>query len=1121
MHCWRIITRLLPAIVGLIPCVATASPQTNGPVQAWTIRTNTAGQRSLFVNLATNGIAEITPYAPDVVRVRFYFLGTTNFFDREEISIAKSLTNWPAFSSSFTAASATNFLIETDDLQVEVVFSNRFQVHFKDASGRDLLRDRRLEWDSDYFMMSDGTGYAQVSWPESSGISNRPTGFKLKAVKEMPTNSAFFGLGDEAGPLNRRGRVFQFWTQDTFTFSEFRNPKYTALPFWYGVQAATTSRAAYAYGIFFNNPARPVVDLSATNGTYSFEAGDDQIDYFFFGGGASNTMAAVIDRFSELTGRPALLPKWGYGYHQSRHSYMTPGEVTNLITTFRSMDIPCDAVYLDIGHQKNEGQPHQLSFNSNFSNMPGLISFATNQGIQLVPIIEPLLTTNDPLHAVAASNLYFIKDNTLANFVGTNYLGSISWLDFTITPTRDWWRGLLTNYLASNGFQSIWNDLNEPNENGLPLNTLWYLGGRYGDFSTNDTRRWTAINRNTYSLWQSQVSYEALKAQYPSLRPFVLSRSAWPGIQAYALGWSGDNASSYDHLRYDTRLALSVMISGQAQFGNDIGGFSGDTTSALLSRWLEAGVLAPFYRNHSNFGTADQEPYAFDESSTLFNRYWIQFRYRLMPYLYSLAYRASTNGLPMNVPTVFCFMQDSNTWSQNEYDFMAGSHLLAAPVIAEGTSARSVYLPSGAQWFHWDADRQYAGGQTITVPASLSQLPLFSRAGAIIPMGPSMTHVYEFQPTWLDLHVWPGASNDFVLYEDDGKTTNYLAGVSAQTPISLSGDSTALVVTVHARVGSYNPGSRDFFVVAHAMSNLTAVTANGIELTRYANRAELTNTGGEGWAYDTVSQRATVKISDTGAERIVALAADGSFASNTTFTSAYTSMAVAGPFTLWNEAAQNMHLVASSQWVFVTALAATSRVEFKFVANNSWSAANWGENTPTNFSVPLVQTGEFSGANIAISNVSAGVYTFQFNDTSFVYRVNFASAVDSDGDGLDDAWEYYYGLNPLLAGDAALDLDGDAVLNREEFIAGTRPVDISGYLSIAAHTVNTTNGTDVSWSGVTGRYYQVFYSTNLLDSPAFFALPPFSNLTGSGTLTITDTNASEQRAYRIGVSLTP
>jgi alpha-glucosidase len=1116
------------AVLAVGPWTALAAPRTNGPVQSWVVRTNETGHRSLFVNLATNGIAEVIPYAPDVVRVRFYFLGETNFFEREEVAIAKPLTNWPSFSATFTNASPTNFLITTEQLQVEVVFSNRFQVHFKDAAGRDLLRDRRLEWDSDYFMSADTNAYAQVAWPSglSSSVSNRPTGFKVRAVKEMPLREAYFGLGDEGGPLNRRGRVFQFWTQDTFGFEEFRSPKYTALPFWYGVQGPATGRPAFAYGVFFHNPARPVVDLSGTNGTYSFEAGDDQIDYFFFGGGVSNTMPAVVDRFSELTGRPAFFPKWAYGYHQSRHSYTTQVQVVNLIERIRTEDISCDAVYLDIDAQNRGSQNHQLTFNAHFTNVPALVSFATNNGIQFVPIVEPCLTTNDPLYPQAFSNLFFIKDNGLSNYVGTNFLGAISWLDFSITPTRDWWRAQLTNYLGQFGFRAIWNDLNEPNENAMPLDTLWYLGGRYGDFTTNDTRRWMTVNRNTYSWWQVTLTHEALREHAPNRRPFVLSRGAWPGVQAYAAGWSGDNVSSYDHLRFNTRLVSSVQISGQANYGNDVGGFVGAANGPLLTRWLQAGVLHPMYRNHNFldlFTPNPQEPWVFGEPYTLFSRAWIQFRYRLMPYLYSLAYEASTNGLPMNVPTAFLFTGDTNTWSMNEYEFMTGSHLLAAPVVSNAANSRAVYLPAGAAWYHWDTGHRHAGGSVATVPASLSRMPLFSREGAIIPMGPVMPHANAFQPGWLDWHVWPGASNRFVLFEDDGLSTNHLAGSFARTPVSVSGTSTNLTVLVAARTGGYDPGARDFFIVAHAMSNVTAVTDNGVALTRRASRDELSNTAGSGWAYDTVSRRAWAKVPGDGSVRSVLFSADGTFPTGAVFASAYTSMAVAGTFTLWDEAAQNMRLVASSQWVFVTALSAATSHQFKFVANNSWGFANWGDTNQPAYSVPVLAVAEpgFLNDDIILSNVAAGVYSFRFNDASLAYEVLSADGIDSDGDGMTDGWEYRFGLNPAVAGDGGLDLDGDGVSNRDEYIAGTRPVEAAGYFAVTAHARSATNGNEVSWLAVTGRRYQVFFSTNLLADPAFAALPPFSNLTGSGTLTITDTNAADARTYRVGVELAP
>ncbi len=1133
--------------------MATAAVVTNGPATSVVVTSSPSGNLSFRFALSPTGEVEVTTYAPDVVRVRFHFAG---LYPREEVAIAKPFTNWAGFAASYTNT-ATNLVISTGQLNIEVVLSNRFAVHFRDAAGRDVLLDKRIEYDLDYQMINDTSAYTQIAWPNgTTSVSNRPSGFKLKSIKDMPAGQAFFGLGDYGGPLNRRGKVIQFWNQDTYGFTETHNPKYMALPFWYGVQPATMTRPAYAYGVFFNNPARPVVDFSSTNGSYTFEAGDDQLDYFVFGGGATQTMASVINRFSELTGRPAFLPKWAYGYHQSRHSYFSQQDTLDTIAEFRSRDIPCDAIYLDIGVQRytnsiafTNAQPAQLSFNPvSYSNVPALVAQATNQGMHLVPIIEPLLTLNDPLYGVAQSNLYFMKSNNLANYVGENFLGRVSWLDFSISNTRDWWVSQLTNYLGSYRLEAIWNDLTEPNENAMPLDNLWFLDGRYGGgLVTNDSRKWHAVNKNTYALLASQVSDRALRTQYPALRPFVLTRGAWPGVQAYAAGWSGDNKSNYEHLRFNTRLVSSVMISGQANFGNDVGGFIGQAGAELLTRWLQAGALNPLYRNHNYLDFAPpnpQEPWVHGEPFTLWNRRTIQWRYELMPFLYSLAYQASTSGVPMNVPVAFNFTADSNTWSQNEYEFMVGRDLLAAPVVSSGAVTRVVYLPAGFDWYHGESDTRYSGGQSVVVKASLGKLPYFLRAGAILPQGPIVEYADEAPASYLDIHVWPGAANTFSLFEDDGRSTNYLAGYSAQTLLSVDGTATGLTVSIGARIGGYMPPARDWYVVAHAMSNLARVVVNGSELTRFGNRAALTLAGGPGWCYDTVSRQAVLRYPDTGAALTAAFSGAGATASPTPFSSSYSNMAVAGTFTLWDEAARNMRLVAPHTWVWVTALGSLTNTEFKLVANDDWNMANWGETNQTDLEVPLTQIAESFGSNILLTNVTAGIYTFRFNETSLVYTITSASAQDSDGDGMLDAWEHAYGLNPGLAGDGALDLDGDGLSNSNEFLLGGSPIrpdtDLDGMSDVdewisgtgisnalsfffveALQSSTTNDGFTVGWSAVTGRTYELFFATNLLAPAGWSSLIPFTNVSGNGWLTVTDTNVASLRFYRLGTRWTP
>jgi alpha-glucosidase len=1138
-----VIRRLLVGIL-LIPWSALAAVSTGGWVTAMHVATNAAGNRSVVFTLAPTGAVEVTPYAPDVVRVRFHFTAVTSFYQREEIAIAKPFTSWPAFAMTITNASATNVVIETDQLRIDVVTSNKVQVNFRDKSGYDLLRDFQIEYDTAYQQMDDTNAYAQVAWPSgSTSVSNLPSGFKLKSVKYMPTNVAFFGGGGFGGPLNRRGTTLQYWNQDTFAWEERRNPSYLSLPFYYGVVPQTATNPAFAYGLFFNNPARPVIEFQSGFGdTYAFHAGDDQLDYFFFGGGTGHTMQAALDRYTELTGRPAFLPKWAYGYHQSRHSYTNQQIVQDLADAFRDRDIPLDAIYLDIDTQQiSNNLRHQLTFNTGFTNVAGMISYCTNQGVRLVPIIEPCLTTNDPLYAEADSSLYFIKTNSLATYVGSNFLGSISWIDFSQSDfARPWWIGKVTNYLAQYPFECIWNDLNEPNENAMPLNNLYYLDGRYGDVTTNDTRRWHATIKNTFGNMVAGSAYEALQRRDAAKRPFVLSRSGWPGIQRYAAGWSGDNLSSFDNLRYNIRQGLGVMISGQPNFGHDIGGFAGDSNGELFGRWLQFGVMNPFCRNHTLNGTADQEPWVYGEPYTLWNRRWIKYRYELMPYLYTLAHDAATNGRPFNTPTVFHFASDVNTFSANEYDFMVGDSILVAPVYTSNTTSRSVYLPSGADWYFWENDRFYSGGQTALVPASLGSLPQFFRAGGIVPMGPAMGYADAAAATNIDVHCWPGASNSFTLFEDDGLTTNHAAGQYAMTRFGHRSEGSTWTFTVGAREGLHDPGDRSFYMTGHAASNVTGVTLDGQALARYANRYELAAIPGNGWCYSFPQRRLTVKVVDDAADHTVVASFDTGTYAYASFASAFTSMAVVGNFQYWNEAAANMRLMTDVVWAGVFDLAGQSNLEFKFVANNSWTFTNWGANAQSDVFVPIDNTASPLGSNLTALGTFTGLYTFTFNEITRVFSLYPAGQRDSDKDGADDHWEYDHGLDPLARSDGALDADNDGLANTNEylaggdplrsdtdedgvddlseFIAGTALTNASSYFFIAAETrVETNNSVVVRWNAVTGRTYEVFYTTNLLAGAGWQTLNGFTNVTGTGTVSVADTNVAADRTYRVGV----
>ncbi|MBU1692855.1 MAG: DUF5110 domain-containing protein [Verrucomicrobia bacterium] len=1110
---------LAMACAFLVGPEARAAPQTNGSVSSVQVLTNAlSGNRSFLFALSPTGVVEVTPYAPDVVRVRFHW---DSLWEKEEVGIAKAFSNWPAFSVNFSDNGSTQFVITSTQLRVEVDKTPYFNIQFKDPSGYDLLRARRIEYDEAYQPMDDSS-YNLVDYGWSWSVGNLPNGFKLKAVMEMPSDEAYLGFGEYPGPVNRRGHNIQGWNQDTYGWQEFRNPIYMTLPFYYGLRPASNGTPARAYGVFFNNPSRPTFRMGTEwADAYSFEAGDGQMDYYFFGGGADHTPFVILDRYSELTGYPAKMPRWAYGYHHSRHSYWVQHQVHTLVDEFRQYGVPLDAVYLDIGTQDSN---YQMTFNAGYTNVPGLIQYAEALGVRLVPLIEPLLKTSDPIYNEADTNLYFLKANNLSTYVGDNFLGSISWLDFSIADARTWWKSKMTNYLHQYSFAGIWNDLNEPNENDMPLDVLYYLDGRYGGGAvTNDSRKWHQVNKNTFNVRQTSLTYEALKERYPTNRPFVLSRAGWPGIQAYAGGWSGDNMASWDHLRHNIPLGVSVMISGQTMFGHDIGGFIGHPTDEMMTRWVQWGVFTPFARAHSmdSFEEPDRPPWAFSSPYFEIIREYIRFRYELMPYLYTLAHRSTTNGVPMNTPPAFHFRDDPNMYltnGLNEYDFMVGDSLLVAPVWTNGGRQRAVYLPSGTWWYSYTFDTRHAGGQTVDVPASIASMPLFVREGSIVPMGPWMNYTDESLPSYLDIHVWPASSCEFTLYEDDGATTNYLAGQYAGTRMTSQTGTLSFSFTFEARTGSYDPGSRDFYVVAHDVPPVESVTLDATSPDRVAP-ADIRSSSGAVWSYEAALRRLTVKVPDTGAQRVVQATYRGSeVPAPSSYSSSYSNMTVAGTFNNWNEGSRNMRKVTNYTWAAVLTLPATNLVEFKFVANDFWTT-NWGDLNQGGQAIPVSGTADSPGINIVATNLAAGLYTFRFDEQTLAYSLQMAALSDSDGDGMDDQWESDYGFQPLNPNDAALDESGSGLNNLEEYIAGTDPLNASGTFFVEGILPAGSNGFNLTWDAVSGRLYGIWYNTNDLRAPDWNEIPGLTNLSGLGPYTATDTNAAAApwRHYRLGV----
>jgi len=675
------------------------------------------------------------------------------------------------------------------------------------------------------------------------GIAWDPQAGTILDRKFAPASEHYFGLGMRGGPIDRRGRKFTMQNVDWGGYGEFTDPLYSSTPFYYGVNAGQ------AYGVFLDNPDTPFFDMdSQGTGVLTFGALQGELDYYVMAGPSPQQVAYT---YARLTGFPPLPPEWALGYHQSRYTYASQQDVLSIASQFRAQQIPCDALYLDLGYMD---QQHIFTWDPvNFSAPQNLNSTLASEGFEQVNIFDPVVLSSDPLWPYLAGSGYFLTGPDGTPLVNNIFYGNVSWIDFTKPAAHDWYKQTLESFLST-GVTAVWNDLNEPAQNFMPQAIYNFNGQPRSDLQARDL----------YALNETSVSYAAQQELRPNLRPWILSRSGYPGIQRYAANWSGDTLSSFDSLRVSVEISQSMGLSGIPMFGHDVGGFLGSPSAELFIRWLEFGSLTPYFRTHSD--ATQREPWVYGEPYTSMARNVIGFRYHLLPYLYSLVSMSSAGGQPVLAPAAFYFAGDPQTYTQDQ-EFMVGPNLLVAPVLVSGATTRTVYLPNGSRWLDYYTDTLYDGGQTITVSAPLDRLPLFVREGAIIPSGPALQFVAQAVAPQVTLDLYPGTTSSFNLYEDDGATTDYTRGVYLQTQIARSETAANITLTINRASGSFQPPQRPWWLYFHQVpSTLGSVQLNGIALPAATAESDLQNMT-QGWFYRTIDKRLIVRIPESASLR--------------------------------------------------------------------------------------------------------------------------------------------------------------------------------------------------------------------------------------------------------------
>lgn len=581
--------------------------------------------------------------------------------------------------------------------------------------------------------------------------------YPVEVVKKMDGDEKFYGLGDKTGFLNKRNYEYENWNSDIpQAHTEGYRALYKSIPF------LITLKQAGVYGLFFDNTYKSYLNLGKENRNYFYYGAEGgNLDYYMIAG---EKMPDILSGYTYLTGRTPLPQLWTLGYHQSRWGYESAEDIREVAETYRTLQIPCDAIHFDIDYMDGY---RVFTWNEKQFGKPGeVMQEIAEKGFKSVCIVDPGVKLDEDYkqYQEGIAKDYFAKTPEGEVYVNAVWPGDSVYPDFGKPAVREWW-GENQKYLTDLGARGIWNDMNEPASfhGELPRDVMF----------TNEEKPMThAAMHNLYGHLMCKATYEGLK-KADGKRPFVITRACYAGTQKYSSVWTGDNQSLWSHLQMAVPQLLNLGMSGFAFAGTDVGGFGCDCTPELMCRWVQVGAFSPLFRNHSSKGSVRQEPWQFDEETLAISRKFIALRYRLLPYFYDLFHQCEETGLPILRPLVLHYEQDPETWNLNG-EFLVGDSMLAAPVLEQGMTKKLVYLPEGT-WYDFETKKPYQGKQYYMVDAPLDTCPLFVKEGSIIPTYEPMQYIGERPAEALTLMVFPGAGR-YLHYQDNGTDFAYREG---------------------------------------------------------------------------------------------------------------------------------------------------------------------------------------------------------------------------------------------------------------------------------------------------------------------------------------------------------
>jgi len=636
---------------------------------------------------------------------------------------------------------------------------------------------------------------------EQGGLSISSDGVSLSFA--LDENEKLYGGGQRVLGMDRRGHSMPLYNKAHYGYTTSSNQMY------FGLSAVMSSKN---YSVLFDNTASGELDIGKTNSDeLLFKAQGGRASYIMvLGENLEDTVRSTV----AVTGKQPLPPRWLLGNFASRFGYKSQNEVMDVVDAFNTQDIPVDAVVLDLYWFGKDIKGHMGNLSWDTATFPEpekMISELRAQDVKTVLITEPfILTTSKQWESAVANNALAQNDNG-APYTFDFYFGNTGLVDVFSEAGQDWfWQ--YYEKLAAQGVAGWWGDLGEPEVHPDDIQHMW-----------QSTKVSGAEVHNAYGHQWAKSVYNNLTELQPDTRPFVLMRSGFLGSQRYGMvPWTGDVSRSWGGLKPQVELALQMSVFGMAYTHSDLGGFAGGETfdPELYTRWLQFGTFSPVFRPHAQDNIAPEPIFHADPVKSIARKF-IQLRYDMLPYNYSLAFENALYGTPLMRPLAMAYGESD--WFENADSYLWGDGLLVSPVTSANQTVWPTLLPEGV-WFDFFSDMKYQGGQTVNYPLSQNNFPVWVKAGSFMPMTKGLSRTEQFDARKIEMHYWHDNSvnsSSYTYYEDDGKNpASVKKGLYTKLLLNASVDDKAALTLTLDSEGSYigMPKQRDITYVVHGLS---------------------------------------------------------------------------------------------------------------------------------------------------------------------------------------------------------------------------------------------------------------------------------------------------------------